>query len=600
MSQVNRFRLDNIADLARQLEFSPTASRLSQLASAETLILELVPEQTYPLDYIVFRLTGFQRKAVHSASGNPDLLTGMALQHDLGVLIEEVSATLDLQASESREPVLSIDDVTEKFNVTSKTIQRWRKRGLASRKFTFTDGKKRVGFLLSSVERFVRLNSDQVVRGANFTQVSEFERDEIIRNARRLAEDCLCCVREITRRLARRYSRSPLTILHTIRKHDQDQPKNAILARAPEELSTQVRQNLADAAAQGTSLRLLAHKTCRTSSAVYRVILDQRIERLSAVRIKFIEDELYHTPDTLNLLESMVNSGELSGPLSGPLSGKHEPVRVPKGLPAYLAELYRVPLLTPAKERALFLLFNYHKFRFVTSRRELDPEVALRRDLDRMDAELMNVREVKNQITQANLRLVVSVARKHMQPGINLMELVSEGNITLMRAIESFDTKKGVRFSTYATLALMKGFARSVPELRLGRMSARHATRTSARASSVTGSEAGLQAPAKQLTSISPFRSRLFDSTEIDVADLRSDAPMRSVADREQVEQLLSVLPERDRAALRSRFGLDGGDESVTPSVRRLSEAALDKLRASLHQSAAHADADFESEMILP
>src|SRR5205807_6185305 len=130
-----------------------------------------------------------------------DLLTGMALQHDLGLLIERLSDTLDIQTALLAEPVLSIDDVTEKFNVTSKTIQRWRRRGLPARRFVFSDGKRRVGFLLSSVERFLHRHGSQVQRAINFSQVNPSERDEILRRARRLAQLCNCCQQEITRRV---------------------------------------------------------------------------------------------------------------------------------------------------------------------------------------------------------------------------------------------------------------------------------------------------------------------------------------------------------------------------------------------------------------
>ena len=82
-----------------------------------------------------------------------------------------------------------------------------------------------------------------------------------------------------------------------------------------------------------------------------------------------------------------------------------------------------------------------------------------------LEGHLARRTEVKNQIVRANLRLVVSVARKHLRPGLSLMELISDGNITLMRAVEGFDVHRGHRFSTYATLALMKGFARSVPQM---------------------------------------------------------------------------------------------------------------------------------------
>ena len=563
---VNRFKLDNLSVLARQLEFSPTEIRQAQVAAAEALIFELKPEQTYPFDFIVFRVTGYDGRSSPSvSSGNPELLTGMALQHDLSVLVEEVSSTLDLQAAEFKEPVLTIEDVTTRFNVTAKTIQRWRKRGLASRKFIFGDGKKRVGFLLSSVERFVNDSADEVTRSTNFSQLSDTQRDDILRNARRLAEHCGCCVREISRRLARRFDRSPLTILHTIRKYDQENPARGICVIAADELAAPERQKVAAAAGRGVSLRTLGKRVSSNASAVYRAVLEERIQRLSAKRIRFIEDSLYLADDAESQLRAMVDSGTIGiDPTTEPTA---ERTRTPKGLPPYLADLYRVPLLTRAQERALFLKLNFHKFRFATLRGELDPEIALRRDLDGMELELNNAQNVKNQITQANLRLVVSVARKHLQTGVNLMELVSEGNITLMRAIDSFNTKKGVRFSTYATLALMKGFARSVPELKLGKR---------------IGGASG-----KRITS--------FDSTEMDVADQNSSHAFEELANRDQVDQLLSVLPERERRALRLRFGFDesdAGDHALSPVARRNADQALERLRQVFGHSSAFSTAE--------
>src|SRR5205807_7799050 len=139
--------------------------------------------------------------------------------------------------------------------------------------------------------------------------------------------------------------------------------------------------------------------------------------------------------------------------------------RIPRDLPPYLQELYRTPLLSPGRERALYLKFNFHKYQFVTARRKLEPQFARLRDLDELEARLRLATETKNAILRANLRMVVSVARKHLRPGLSLMELISDGNITLMRAVEGFDIHRGNRFSTYATLALMKGFARSVPQM---------------------------------------------------------------------------------------------------------------------------------------
>ena len=70
----------------------------------------------------------------------------------------------------------------------------------------------------------------------------------------------------------------------------------------------------------------------------------------------------------------------------------------------------------------------------------------------------------KNQIIRANLRLVVSIAKRHVGPTQNFFELVSDGNMSLMRAVEKFDYARGNKFSTYASWAIMKNFARTIPD----------------------------------------------------------------------------------------------------------------------------------------
>ena len=71
---------------------------------------------------------------------------------------------------------------------------------------------------------------------------------------------------------------------------------------------------------------------------------------------------------------------------------------------------------------------------------------------------------VKNEIISANLRLVVSIAKRHVSPGENFFELVSDGNISLIRAVEKFDYARGNKFSTYASWAIMKNYARTIPD----------------------------------------------------------------------------------------------------------------------------------------
>jgi RNA polymerase primary sigma factor len=558
---VPKYRIDRIADLARQLAFAPAETRFLQVTSAETLLHEIDASKAYPLEFIVFRITGYHPRAQRTGLG-PDLLTGLALHHDLGLLIEELSDSLDLQAAEAGEPVLSIDDVTEKFNVSSKTIQRWRRRGLPARRFTFADGRKRVGFCLSSVEKFFSAQRDKVIggvnlSGVNLSRVEAPEHAELLRRARLLARSG-CCEQEIARRIARRLGRSPLTVLHTIRKHDQENPREAVIPSAAAQLDERTRARALKGYRRGLRIAVLARRFKHPRSAIYRLVLDERIDRLSRRKMRFIDDPLYHQPDAELTVATIARQEDLG---VGP---RIEETRIPRDLPPYLQALYRTPLLTPGRERALFLNFNFHKFQFVMARRRLDPQFARSRELKILENHARLANEVKNQIVQANLRLVVSIARKHLRSHLSLMELISDGNITLMRAIESFDAHKGNRFSTYATLSLMKGFARSVPLL--------------------------------QSQGLPIHRVALV----MDLPDRRYQGADARLIEQDEVRQLLGKLEEGERHVLLAHYGLPcdgmtGGSRESSPAtfeqvavrlglttrrVRQIEQAAFVKLRA--------------------
>jgi RNA polymerase primary sigma factor len=411
-----------------------------------------------------------------------------------------------------------------------------------------------VGFLVGSVERFFSLHRDQVARGTNFSQVDDAERLDIIRRARRLVGECACCEKEVIRRLARKLNRAELTIQHILRKHDQEDPGQAIFTTPAEPISEQRRARIARAYRRGMPLAAIAQRVCRSRSMVYRAIVEERLERLSRRKVRFIDDPLFHQDDTSSVIDQLLKTEELAA------EGSVEERRVPRDLPAYLQDLYRTPLLTPGRERALFLKFNYHKYQFVILRRRLEPRAARMRDLDALEAHLKAATAAKNSILRANLRLVVSIARKHLRPGLSLMELVSDGNITLMRAVDGFDVQRGNKLSTYATLALMKGFARSVPAMLMGQ----HA---------------------------SSLDERMMEG----LAD-RGGNRKDHFADREHVRVLLAKLSERERGLISARYGLDADPNRTVDSAardlgisrhraRQIEKLALAKLRRAVQQN---------------
>jgi len=132
------------------------------------------------------------------------------------------------------------------------------------------------------------------------------EREIILRRARRLARESGCWESEIARRIAGRLNRSPLTILHTLRQHDQVHPRDAILAWAPIPVPPEDSSRVLRAYRHGVSINALAKKYDQSRTAIYRVIIDERIARLNRRKGKFIDDPLYHEPNAAEIIEQIV------------------------------------------------------------------------------------------------------------------------------------------------------------------------------------------------------------------------------------------------------------------------------------------------------
>jgi RNA polymerase sigma factor (sigma-70 family) len=235
--------------------------------------------------------------------------------------------------------------------------------------------------------------------------------------------------------------------------------------------------------------------------------------------------------------------------------------RASGSLPPYLAQLYETPLLTKDDERTLFTLMNWFKYKAEQIRQSLHPTRPSPRKMAEIRELLEKSAHVRNRIVQANLRLVVSLARKFCNPVHSLDELISEGHLPLIRAVELFNISLGNRFSTYATWAIRNHLARHV----------------------------GLQKKRGEL--IGHADEGFFDSAP----DLREEDPAahREIdRQRKMMSQLLPRLSARDQQVVEARFGLNDHDRSQTLSeiagelglskerVRQLVMQAVDRLRA--------------------
>ncbi len=553
-----------IEELARQMTFTPLAKRHEQLRAALVLMGHIDATEDYPWEFVQYRLTGYRPK--ESAD---HIISGRALLADIAALVETVSDTLNIAVHDAGDTVISLEQITEKFKVSTKTIQRWRRRGLPAMRFVYPDGIKRLGFLARDVERFATQFAQRVEKSARFRQVSEAEKHDIIRRARRMTERCHCRLKIISCRIARHTGRSPETIRYLIRRWDEEHPEQAIFPDAPGPLTERDKHIIVNCLERGISVNSLARRYGRTRSRIYRVASEDRAQRLKNMVIRFVTNPLFDHPDAdeiiLKLLpEKARQQGEY--PLTGVEIREQIVLRQPNDIPAYLAEVFRQPILSHALVLDAFRRMNYLKAKAARLQARLDVTRVRAADMENIESLLENAGIIRNQILQTHLRVVVHVARKHQRARQDLFELISDGNLWMLRAVDTFDFSRGVKFSTYLTYVLMKNFARRMSD---------NSTRVDER----------------------------LVSTQNDLLDKLDAAPEQNVPDavdtllmQGRLMDALQKLPQRERHLVAAHYGLEAGQGPLSHSqlarqmgitktrVRQLEMRALGQLRLMLEE----------------
>ena len=420
-----------------ELRFAPRSQKRKQLGAAEQLLGIIEDEKEYPLEFVCFRITGYHPKAEFGEM----FVAGRQLRHDLRIFINSLSSQLSLAADQWEEKIYTRRQLAEKFSVSIKTIQRWQEKGLTGKVFVFADGKKRLGFPQSTVDDFAGKNSDLIEKAARFTLLSNAEKQQIVKTAVELAENNQLSPHQIIVKVAERSKRAKETIRYILAGHDRKNPDKRISKKGSRRLSASQITQICKLHSQGVSITKLTGKFGRSRSSIYRIINKRRAEELLAKKINFVDSVEFLEP---NAKENI-------------LSQNREYFR------SITRDIKTAPLLNRQQEIELFRRYNYLKYLCCLARARINPLNPSSRRLKEIGQYLNQAEEVKKIIIEANLRLVISIAGKHLTTGAVMSDLVSEGNFSLMRAVEKFDYTRGYRFSTYATWAIAKDFARKIP-----------------------------------------------------------------------------------------------------------------------------------------
>ncbi|MFD9812390.1 RNA polymerase sigma factor [Streptomyces sp. NPDC059080] len=270
----------------------------------------------------------------------------------------------------------------------------------------------------------------------------------------------------------------------------------------------------------------------------------------------------------------------------------------------YLREIGRIPLLTAADEVDLARRVEAGLFAEEKLARTPDLGSQLAGDLDTL---VVRGRMAKRRLIEANLRLVVSVAKRYLGRGLTMLDLVQEGNLGLIRAVEKFDYARGFKFSTYATWWIRQAMSRALADqARTIRVPVHvvelinRVVRTQRRILQETGSEPSHGEVAVHLGLTTErveevlrlaqepvsLHAPVGEEDDVSFGDLIEDGDAPSPAEsaaflllREHLDAVLSTLGERERRVVQLRYGLADGRPRTLEEIGRLFGVTRERIR---------------------
>ena len=326
--------------------------------------------------------------------------------------------------------------------------------------------------------------------------------------------------------------------------------------------------------------------------------IDQLIKKLTDDGVQIVDtkkekEDLLKVPETLadiekmeisdfedthdEFVESEIDDSEVDKLLQTDLLKMAESMDVDEPIKMYLREIGQIPLLSYEEE------------------------------IDYAQRVLNGEEEAKQKLIESNLRLVVSIAKKHTNRGLKMLDLIQEGNMGLMKAVEKFEYEKGFKFSTYATWWIRQAITRAIADQGRTIRIPVHMIETInkiKKESRIILQETGkeptaeelakkLELPVEKVKSIlemnqdpisletpvgSEEDSELGDFVEDDKFANPYDATTRVLL-KEQLDEVLKTLNDREEMVLRYRYGLDDGSQKTLEEVGKIFNVTRERIR---------------------
>ncbi len=524
-----------LGPLILQLRFESPATLLEQSYRAEHLIRLIEPDKSYPYDYICYKLTDYKSRE----TAEPRLVHGCDLIRELATFISQVTRQNPQPIASLPETALSVRQIVKENDISAKTLKRWMKIGLIQRLAVGTDGICQNVILATTWQWFVSRHEKLLARASAFTRLTACQRQWIVNQARKLHQTTDLSRNQIELQLASKTHRARETIRYILKMHDADAAPDQRIFPVRAKLTDDTCRQIFDMFRRGVPMDQLARIYGRSEPTIYRLVSRIRQDRWRTVPIEYIYSPEFDLPAAD---QTILNGLSLEIP--------------------HRNHCDQVETLTAVEERNLFRAYNYLKWKQDQIRKSFGENQMPTTKVDELDDLQQQVDKIKNKLILTNQALVISIAKHHLNSTLSLDELVSEGLGPLMKAVEKFDYTKGFKFSTYASWAVMKHFARIVP---------------------LAGQQQHQYLDDEELDRVSPPA----DDVNEDESYQRSRA----------VQDALDQLNDRERSVLENRYGIDRQDEPLSLSllgqrlgvtkerVRQIEAKAMNKLHSILKKT---------------
>lgn len=514
MPRVARFKIAAIENLYRQLLYAPVEKRQAQMNAAEQLTADIDPAQNYPEEFVVFRITGY-RPAFSKESA---MLVGEALMPDLINLVQRLSDDLELPPDyEGRHPV-PIPETARKLNISTKTVQRYRKQGLVSHYVVFPDQEKRLVCFEDAIERFIERHRKRLERASRFSRVGEGHEAAIIEEARTLRRTENLSLNEVASRLAKEHNRARETVRLILKRYDRRAPNGIFDEPGP--LSQRDIRVIFRAWKFGIPVAELARRFGKGPPAIHRAINRRRSELLHQLDLAWVDLPTFELDEAAEVL------------LSGPAVNRDLDRVLPDEEALHLIELaHEAEPLEESVLDGLVAGYNFLKRQAAGKISRLG-ESPNSQQLDVIETDLRWAAFLKRRLVSEALPPALRVVEQTLhrplieQPADEIVRLVELSVEVVSRSVENHNPTR------------MKEHLDRVCAQAMGRaMAALYSTKSAARAA------------ARHAEGVIPL-DRPFDRL----------CPWQAwLQPRRDVLAQRSSLSEEDRQFIAQRFGLDGG-----------------------------------------